>query len=209
MIAGFLRAFLLFCLKVPMLLLGLVVVWVALKGKLRIESDPKVFSQYPQYGSWRLVRLPKWAILWDNAFDGLWGDKRGWWANYCADQYNEPHDSHISMWRWAALRNPANYFSRNVCGVDVSTLTIQQRAGNISAEGISPYRGWYLLRGKDQNGKIYPRFYLEYAFKGTYGLMVDIGWKIKLSHNGTPADAPEKDRIKGIVFTLSPYKELS
>jgi hypothetical protein len=60
-----------------------------------------------------------------------------------------------------------------------------------------------------KGGKVYPRFYCEYAFYKTYGLMIDIGYKVKLSHNGTPADAPEKDRFKGIVLTISPWKELS
>jgi hypothetical protein len=39
--------------------------------------------------------------------------------------------------------------------------------------------------------------------------MIDVGYKVKVSHNGTTPDAPEKDRFKGIVFTISPFKELS
>src|SRR5690554_7576491 len=27
----------------------------------------------------KIVNLPKWAWLWGNDFDGLLGDKRGWW----------------------------------------------------------------------------------------------------------------------------------
>ena len=203
MILGFLRSFLLALLGLPVSILGLGVVWFALPYR-RTVGEAKPFTQYPDLGNWQLVRLPSWALWWDNAFDGVYGDKRGWWANECDGQAG----TRYNMWRWAALRNPANYFGRNVCGVDISTLTIQQTAGTIPDEGNPPYRGWYVLRGTDGK-RIYPRFYFEYAFKGTHGLMLDFGWKIKLSHNGTPSDAPEKDRVKGIVFTISPWKELS
>jgi hypothetical protein len=202
MIWGFLRAFGLFLLRVPMILLGLPVVWVALRDT-RVPYDTGMpFSQFPQHGIWYLMRLPKWALWWDNAFDGMLGDKRGWWANDCKGE----HTSRYHMWRWAALRNPANYFSRNVCGVDVSTLRIAQVGGTLAGEGSN---GFMLLKGMAAGGKVYPRFYCEYRIKGEHGLMIDIGWKIKLSHNDTPAGAAEKDRIKGIVFVISPWKELA
>jgi hypothetical protein len=208
MIWGFIRSFLLALLGLPVSILGLVVVWFALPYR-RAVGEAKPFTQYPELGNWQLVRLPSWALWWDNAYDGVYGDKRGWWANYCIPQYGSTFDSRKCMWYWAALRNPANYFSRNVCGIDVSTIHVEKVAGNIHDESVAPYRGFFVLKGKDQNGKIYPRFYAEYAIYKTYGLMIDIGWKIKLSHNGTAPDAPEKDRIKGSVFTLSFAKELS
>ena len=204
MILGFLRSFGLFLLRVPMILLGLPMVWVALP--YRMDSGVVLaFTQFPQHGFWVLERLPTWALWWDNVFDGMYGDKRGWWANECKGE----HTSRYNMWRWAALRNPANYFSRNVCGIDVSQIRVEKVAGNLHDESVAPYRGFFLLKGTAQNGRIYPRLYMEFAIYGTHGLMLDFGWKIKLSHNGTPSDAPEKDRIKGIVFTISPWKELS
>jgi len=30
-----------------------------------------------------IVNLPRWAWLWGNDFDGLLGDKRGWWSSPC------------------------------------------------------------------------------------------------------------------------------
>jgi len=195
MIFGFLRAFGLVLLKLPMILLGLPVVWFALP-KSSGSGELKPFSQFPQYGSWRLVRLPSWALWWDNAFDGMLGDKRGWWANECGGLHNE----YFNMWKWAAIRNPANFFSRNVCGVDVSQLLISE---------VTKGTSWFVLRGVDKSGKVYPRFYLEYPIFKTYGVMIDIGWKIKLDHNNVQPESPEKDRIKGIVFVGSPWKELS
>jgi len=202
MTLGFLRAFGLFLLKVPMILIGLPVVWFALPKSWCPPVFAQTFTQFPQYGSWRLERLPKWALWWDNAFDGMLGDKRGWWANECKGE----HTTRYNMWRWAALRNPVNYFSRNVCGIDVSTLRVEQTAGNVQVEGSN---GFYLLKGMAAGGKVYPRFYAEYRLKGEHGLMIDIGWKIKLSHNGVKPDSPEKDRFKGIVCVVSPFKELT
>ena len=205
MIWGFLRAFGLALLKLPLWLIGLPMVWVALPYRSFALETTTPFSQFPAQGSWMLVRLPKWALWWDNAFDGMLGDKRGWWANECDGQAG----TRYNMWRWAALRNPANYFSRNVCGIDVSQIRVEKVAGNLHDESVAPYRGFFLLKGTAQNGRIYPRLYMEFAIHGNKGLMLDFGWKIKLSHNGTPSDAPEKDRLKGIVFTGSPWKELS
>jgi hypothetical protein len=207
MILGFLRAFVLALIKLPLALIGLPVVWFALPYRQAI-GEVKPFTQYPQHGNWQLVRLPKWALWWDNQFDGMYGDKRGWWANYCIPQYGQTFDSRKCMWYWNALRNPCNYYSRNIAGVDVSTLVIAEvaKSGDPSA---APYKGWYLLKGMAKGGRVYPRFYLQWAIKGTHGWMIDIGYKVKLSHNGTAPDALEKDRFKGIVFTLSPWKELS
>jgi hypothetical protein len=208
MILGFLRAFVLALIKLPLALIGLVVVWFALPYRNFYLNTSRPFSQYPNLGDWELVRLPKWALWWDNPYDGMWGDKRGWWANDCKLS-GADYQSRFSMWRWAALRNPVNYYSRNVAGVDVSGLVIEQVAGNLEYEGKAPYRGFFLYKGMAKGGKVYPRLYLEFAIYGTYGLMIDIGYKVKLSHNGTAPDALEKDRFKGIVLTISPWKELS
>jgi len=200
---GFLRAFALNLASWVVELLGLVVVWFALPYR-SIQSAIQPFSQFPQHGSWFLVRLPSWALWWDNVFDGMLGDKRGWWANECKGE----HTTRFNMWRWAAVRNPGNYFSRNVCGVDVSGLSITclTKRGVVEA---APYRGFMVLKGVDAKGKVYPRLYAEFAITKTHGLMLDFGWKIKLKHNGTLPDAPESERIKGIVLTLSPWKELT
>ena len=203
MILAFLRALALSLIRLPVIILGLPVVWFALPKATSNWATAVAFSQYPQHGSWMLVRLPKWARLWDNAFDGMLGDKRGWWANDCEGL----HRTRLNMWRWAALRNPANYFSRNICGVDVSKVVIVNESANGDVDAIPNHRGFVLLKGMAAGRKTYARFYAEYAFTKTHGLMIDIGWKIKTSHNGTAPDAPEKDRLKGIVSVISPWKE--
>lgn len=199
MIIGFLRSFALTLASWLVELLGLVVVAIGVHFPRTYVTDT----------GREITRMQPLFLLWDNAYDGLDGDARLWWHNYCLEHYGKPATHWFCRYMWAALRNPANFFSRNICGVDVSSLRIVQLAGTISDEGVAPYRGWLLLKGMAEGGKVYPRFYLEFAIWKTYGLMFDIGWKVKLSHNGTTPDAPEKDRIKGIVCTLSPWKELS
>ena len=60
------------------------------------------------------------------------------------------------------------------------------------------------------DGKCFPRLYavLPWWFDQSHAVMIDIGWKIKLSHNGTSPDAEPSDRLKGSVFTPSLWKGL-
>ena len=53
-----------------------------------------------------IVNLPKWVWMFGNDYDGLLGDKRGWWdAN---TPFGWKVDSFMAMWWWAAIRNPVN-----------------------------------------------------------------------------------------------------
>ena len=197
MTLGFLRAFVLALIKVPMILLGIPLVLIGTQFTRQWVTDT----------GRTITRLPQWLLPWDNIYDGLEGDKRGWWANYCLENYKKPATHWYCMWMWAGFRNPANYFSRITCGVDISGLNITSVATHSNPE-VAPYKGWYLLRGVGAK-KQYPRFYLQWAIKDTYGLMIDLGWKIKLSHNDILPSDPEKDRMKGLVWVISPWKELS
>jgi hypothetical protein len=201
---GLLRALALAVLGLVMTIIGLAVVWIALPYRA-VSGPEQPFSQYPQHGNWVLVRLPRLALWWDNIYDGMYGDKRGWWANHCSGQ----HASRKSMWLWAAVRNPSNYFSRVICGVDVSRCTIVKVAGMDTVSENPGQREWQILKAVRDDGTAFPRFFVSWAITHDHALMIDIGWKVKLAHNGTAPDVPEKDRIKGSVFTLSPWKALT
>lgn len=130
----------LFLIKVPMMLLGLIVVPIALVFKIndkRIASN-KISDQ----------RLPKWASWWDNGdnldrYYGLNGD-----INYqtkfllkneeveprhlgmILDIYEEQGNKIDTKWNifkmrfmWLAIRNPANYFQNRVLGVKSEEIT--------------------------------------------------------------------------------------
>ena len=204
MIKGFARAFVLSVAGLMMSILGLVVVLVALPFRTA-PVTPAQFTNYPSLGSWALVRLPKWALWWDNCFDGMWGDKRGWWANRCGGK----HDSIKNMWLWAAVRNPSNYFSRVVCGVDVSCCVITKVAGRNHVSEAPGQREWQILKAVRADGVVFPRLFASIAITRDHAFMIDIGWKVKLSHNGMSVrTAAPSDRCKGCVFTISPWKAL-
>jgi hypothetical protein len=206
---AFVKCLLLNVLGLILTLAGLLAVWLALPFAKADEQTRAPFTQYPILGDWVLVRLPFWARPWDNAFDGVMGDKRGWFANWCVEQGWE-WPSRLGFWWWAAIRNPSNYFSRNVCGIDVSQFLIGRIAGQDVVEADAGHPGWQLLIAQDARGRVYPRFFAEipWSFAPDHLFLVDVGWKIKLSHNDLAPDAALSEKIKGTVLTISPWKAM-
>ena len=201
-----------FLVGIPVTLAGFPIVAIALPFRIEHPETEVQFSdpRYASQGAHRLVTLPAWAKPWDNIFDGAWGDRRGWWNNYCLENYKKDCTAFRSMWQWLACRNPANYFSRVMTGVDVSlcTITVLGGVGEVVEEpGVS---NWQFLVATRIDGKKYHRFFcsLPWWFDQGHAVMFDIGWKIKLAHNGISMDAPIKNRIKGSVFTPSFWKAL-
>ena len=194
-----------FLIGLPVTLLGVVVVWFALPH-YRIVGGPRPFTQYPQHGLWRLVRLPRWALWWDNIYDGMWGDKRGWWANYCWSKYGRLQYDRFCMWQWAAIRNPANYWSRIVTGCDVRAVSLL--AGQPVVDEDHP--GWHFLLAIDAKGRsfYYLGFNFPWWFDKTHAVFGRFGWKLKLAHDGMPPDAPEQDRIRASVYRVSFWKAI-
>lgn len=199
----------LFLVKLPVQILGLLIVALAIPFRYSentVENDglSRQYSQYPELGSWTRWRLPKWALWWDNAYDGLTGDKRGWWANECRKAGRTEY-SFLSMYIWAALRNSANYFSRYVSGVDVSDCTIKMIAGNaekVDESGASG-KSWQHLVAINSKGKEFHRIFGSFPLFGKRSVLVNLGWKIKLDQNGTPKDARGQDRFKGNTIQIS------
>lgn len=200
-----LRAFGLAICKLFLIVAGLFVVAVMIPFRKTDESTRKPFTQHE--GEWVFTNIHGWF---GNPFDGLMGDKRGWFANWCREKGIE-FPSFLSMYVWAAIRNPVNYWSRCVVGVDVSRCTIEKLWGDDVVIEEPGQGGAQYLRAICDDGEIYDRLFivLPYPFKKDRAFMLDIGWKIKLSHNGTAPDARPQDRFKGIVFTGSFWKGLS
>lgn len=197
-------SFLLALAGLPVTLLGLVLVPIGLMFK-RVMSGRVPFTQYP--GEWELVRLPKWLLPWDNTFDGFLGDKRGWWSNEC-EKNGYSCRSLKAMWLWGAVRNPANYWSRVMTGIDVSKCVVHKVAGNCDLPSEKPgAKEWVHLVAHHENGRDYHRFFMSWSISTSHAVMIDIGWKVKLAHNGMSPDADIKDRIRGSVFTMSPWKK--
>lgn len=195
MITGFARATLIAVASLFMFLLGLIVVAGALPFAKAVPGTKKPFTQFP--GEWELVRLPRWALWWDNPVDGMLGDRRGWWDNYCLTNYGTDCRTFYAMWQWAAIRNSSNYWSRITTGVDSYFC-------NVSLVANGKY--WQLLRG-DWNKKVYPLFegFIPYA-DGKHGLEWRIGWKLD---PGIPEPNVDRaERCWGSVFRIRPWKAI-
>lgn len=87
--------------RLVMVVIGFFVVAVALPFR---TYEPVTDPDKQAYPERKIVHLPKWAWLWDNDAEGMmsWMDE---WPEMC---WNGKPDSFLSMWQWAAWRNPAN-----------------------------------------------------------------------------------------------------
>lgn len=193
-------------LNIPVTLLGLVLVAIGIPFRRTFPETAAPFTVWGEYGSWELVRLPSLLKWWDNQYDGLYGDKRGYWS----DQRGGKHDSFLSMWLWAAVRNPANYFSRNVTVVDISRCVVTKVWGDDEVIEEPGYQCAQFLCATRDDGKKFYRMFISWAlpFRQDKALLLDIGYKFKLGHNSMSHDAPEKDRLRSDVFVVSPWKHL-
>lgn len=204
----FLKSTGVFLLGIPVTLLGLPLVALGIIFRREYPETMRPFSdqRFADLGCWQLVRLPAWLKLWDNPYDGLHGDKRGWWANYCRENYSADEGDFYSMWQWAAIRNPANYWSRIVTGCDVRTVELL--AGQPVCDEDNP--GWHFLLAADAKGRsfYYLGFCFPWWFDRVHAVFGRFGWKLKLSHNGMKPDAPEQDRIRASVYRVSFWKAI-
>lgn len=157
-------------------------------------------------GIWMMGRLSHdWMLWWDNIYDGIFGDKRGEWNTIAMQKYGKSAYTKYAMWQWAAVRNSSNYFKRNIIGCDVSQCIISVLGGQEVVDEDNP--GWQFIvaTNKVTNKK---RYYFGWVkrMSATHYAYIRFGWKIKMSHNGTPEDAEPNDKYKGFVFRASPWK---
>lgn len=146
-----------------------------------------------------ITNLPRWAWLWGNDFDGLTGDKRGWWAT------NTPFgwavDSFAAMFWWAAIRNPANNMRLlDLFSAPITDATIGYR-GSYTVEDKPGMDGWQFVWSK-QDGQCWYGFYAVHCWSDARAFVVRLGFKIKPSHAGTI------EPRKGLTFKINPYKKI-
>jgi len=147
--------------------------WLALlvvRGVLILVGLPAVALAIPfsvighSVSDGRLIEnLPRWAWLFGNDYDGLQGDKRGWWDDNCdaavlfgllplLRRLGVPLDpltktDWLARWWWAAVRNPVNNL-RLVAGFNcpVSECVIRFLGGSV-VEDKPGYSGWQFVAG--------------------------------------------------------------
>ena len=146
-----------------------------------------------------IVNLPRWAWLFGNDYDGLLGDRRGWWAENTP--FGAPADSFLAMYWWAAIRNPANNmrfldaFSAPVIGSKISYY------GRYTVEDKPGMGGWQFVTA-EQGARRWYGFYLVHEWGKSRAFVVRLGFKIEPSHAGTYEPA------KGLTFKVNPFKAI-
>lgn len=180
--------FLLAC-NIVMDLVGLFVVAIAIPFKVDdiSKSDGR-----------QIVNLPRWVWLFGNDYDGLLGDKRGWWAENTP--FGWPVDHFVSMYTWAALRNPVNnmrltnLFSAPVQG---SAITFK---GKEHVRDDKDSAGWQFVT-TENSGKKWFGFYLVYLWSDTRAFVIRLGFKVE------PKDAGSTER-QGMTTKVNPWKAI-
>lgn len=146
-----------------------------------------------------IVNLPRWAWLWGNDFDGLLGDKRGWWS--ANTPFGWAVDSFAAMYWWAAIRNPANNmrlldaFSAPIIGSHIGYR------GRYVVEDKPGMGGWQFVWA-EQGGRRWFGFYLVHEWGNARALVVRLGFKIKPEHAG------KNEPRKGLTFKVNPFKAI-
>lgn len=162
----------LFVSNLVLLLVGLVVVAVAIPFRVAgvSVSDGRA-----------ITNLPRWAWLFGNDYDGLLGDKRGWWA--ANTPFGWAATSFGAMYAWAALRNPVNNMRQTSlysCPVAECTITGygQAEVADRAGEG-----GWQFVIAKRGLRRWYG-FYWVHQWSDTRALVVRLGYKITVADQG-------------------------
>lgn len=181
--------------QLPVMLLGLPLVAIGIpfrRDAVNEEGRP-------------IVRLPRWLLPWDNAVDGLLGDKRGYYADY-----TKGWNPYFAMWWWAAIRNPANYFKRFILACDVSRCRTYLLKGQAYVRDDLNSMGWQLLEAVG-NGRSYYHFYLVRRWFNTKrAIVIQLGFKFGLGdeHEDYTGERSYK-RFKGFTFEVAPIKKIA
>ncbi|WP_448120474.1 DUF7338 family protein [Pseudomonas veronii] len=180
----------LFVANVVLDVIGLVVVAIALPFRVKgySGSDGREISN-----------LPKWAWLFGNDYDGLQGDKRGWWAENTP--FGWPVDSFMAMWWWAAVRNPVNnmrFVKLWQAPVKGSTITY---VGDYTVRDHPGEAGWQFVT-TENGGKHWYGFYLVHQWSDARAFVIRLGFKVQ------PDDAGTDGEPLGMTTKINFYKAI-
>lgn len=167
-----------------------------------------------------IVNVPRWAWLWGNNYDGLTGDKRGWWAEQCdalvlfgllplLRRLGLPvpqirATGWLACWWWAAVRNPVNNMRLlPLASCPVARCWISYRGREV-VEDRPGAGGFQFVKAAQMDSAL--RWYGLYwvlPWSSTRAFVLRLGFKIKPEHFG--ADEP----AKGMTFKLNPCKDIA
>lgn len=178
-------------LRLALIVVGLVMVAIAIPFRIHgtSVSDGRA-----------IVNLPRWAWIWGNDYDGLLGDKRGWWNNNTI--LGLPVNHPFAMWWWAAIRNPANNMRRvPVFSCPANKCAIRYTGSEVVED--KPGMGGWRFTVAERKGRKWYGFYLVHEWNATRALVIQLGFKIKPSHMGDP-----KATEKGFTCEVNLFKAI-
>lgn len=181
---------------ISIILVGIGLLFKVDKG-LRHFSDGTTIRQY---------ELPDWLKWFQNPVDHLTGDKRGWYWN----EHMKGKPAWFKMWWWSGVRNPLNYFKLRIMGIDVREHVIIKMCGQDFVRDDFDNAGFQILLAKpDNEGMDKPSLYWVMRwFDSNRAIVMQLGWKIKLSHNEIQEENENK-YWKGWTFEVNPFKDIS
>ena len=207
-------------LRIPIAIIGLIVVPIGLLFSVYDESKAQPFTQHNTERFWYHVGLPKWLWLWSNDRDGAKGDKRGWWdANVT---FGENSDSFVAQFWWMAVRNPANnlrftpFFSVNLAEYPVQLLAGQEHVDDdddgsglgwqfcvVRGSIFKYYSFWYLSQEMPTwLTKVFPSLH-EHVFQIRIGHKIKPRYNIEYyNRNGELTEDERHSAWKGFTFRI-------
>ena len=151
--------------------------------------------------------LPNWLSWLQNPVDNLTGDSRGWYWNI--KMAGKP--AWFKMWWWSGVRNPWNYLKLRVIGIDMREHVVTKIIGQDVVRDDFINTGFQILRAGRYYACNYRDKYSLYWvmrwFKSNRAIVMQLGWKIKLSHNGM-TEENENKYWKGFTFEVNPIKRI-
>lgn len=169
-----------------------------------------------------ILNMPRWLWIFGNDYDGLTGDKRGWWHDNCDAQVFfglfpflrkyfpsikvlNPYDR-VCMWWWAAIRNPVNndrFTPVLQAVVDANQGSRITYIGAFHVRDHAGEAGWQFVRTVSKRPWVrWYGLYWVHQWSETHAWVVRLGFKVDPAQDGLN-DPPE-----GATFKITPYKAI-
>lgn len=200
---------LIFTLMIPIIVIGLVVVPVALI--FADDSQKDATYKRSDRSEWWLRRLPRWALLWDNPFDGFLGDEHFRWADRDAP-FGWRNTDFLAQWWWGAIRNPAHYLKDFLLPCDIRRCTFTKLQGQDFVRDRPDATGYQFLMAKRDDGIRYYRIFWVWQWPWTpdgvdRAVIFEMGHEFRGSHWADVYEE-EYEYLKGFSFIIHPCKEI-